>query len=340
MSAKYEAILWNPQKRNYDLILWGLILLYFVLFSVFQAIFHPTFTPETLLIRGTGTLALLMLHIILVIGPLCRINAQFLPLLYNRRHLGVSMFLIAAVHGIFSILQFHLLGNVNPLISIFTSNGQYDSLAQFPFQVLGFFALIILFLMAVSSHDFWLKNLGPRFWKSMHMLVYIAYGLIISHVLLGVIQVEDSPVLITLLGVGMLTIIGLHIYAAILERRREQQLTKLDQEGFMWVGEVDDIAEDRAKVVFAAGENIAIFKSSGKFYAVNNVCKHQNGPLGEGKIVDGCITCPWHGYQYLPETGQAPPPFTEKVSTYTVKVIDQQVWVNPKPLPEDTRVEV
>jgi nitrite reductase/ring-hydroxylating ferredoxin subunit len=30
----------------------------------------------------------------------------------------------------------------------------------------------------------------------------------------------------------------------------------------------------------------------------------QNGPLGEGRIVDGCITCPWHGYQYRPDTGR------------------------------------
>mgnify|MGYP003753304843 CR=1 FL=1 len=48
---------------------------------------------------------------------------------------------------------------------------------------------------------------------------------------------------------------------------------------------------------------------------MHNVCKHQMGPLGEGKIIDGCITCPWHGYQYLPANGQSPPPFTEMVKT-------------------------
>ncbi|MCB0599501.1 MAG: Rieske (2Fe-2S) protein, partial [Phaeodactylibacter sp.] len=59
-------------------------------------------------------------------------------------------------------------------------------------------------------------------------------------------------------------------------------------------------------------------------------------PLGEGKIVDGCITCPWHGYQYRPEDGQSPPPFTEKVATYDVKVVDGKVYVNPEPYPEGT----
>ncbi len=338
MSVKYEAVLWNRQKRVYDLILWGGILLYALVFGAFHMTLHPNFTPETLLIRTTGSLAFLMLHIILIIGPLCRLSPRFLPLLYNRRHFGVSMFLIAAVHGIFSILQFHSLGNVNPLVSVFISNGDYDTLMQFPFQVLGFFALLILFVMAVSSHDFWLKNLGPKFWKSMHMLVYIAYGLIMCHVLLGVIQVEDSPVLLLLLGVGMVSVIGLHLWAGILERRRENVLDNPNLEGWSWAGTPDDIEEDRARMVIAEGENIAIFKSKGQLYAINNVCKHQNGPLGEGKIVDGCVTCPWHGYQYLPENGQSPPPFTEKVATYDLKIVDGQIWVNPNPHPEGTPV--
>ena len=92
----------------------------------------------------------------------------------------------------------------------------------------------------------------------------------------------------------------------------------------------------RAKIISANGERIAIFKYDGKLSAVSNVCKHQNGPLGEGKIVDGCITCPWHGYQYLPQNGQSPPPFKERVSTYDVRLEKNTVWLNPKPYPEGT----
>jgi methionine sulfoxide reductase heme-binding subunit len=73
-----------------------------------------------------------------------------------------------------------------------------------------------------------------------------------------------------------------------------------------------------------------------KLFAVHNVCKHQGGPLGEGKILDGCITCPWHGYQYLPQNGQSPPPFKEKVNTYDVKIIDNKVWLNPTPFADGT----
>jgi nitrite reductase/ring-hydroxylating ferredoxin subunit len=70
---------------------------------------------------------------------------------------------------------------------------------------------------------------------------------------------------------------------------------------FIYACEVADIPDNRAQMLIINGENIAIFKYDGKLSAVHNLCKHQNGPLSEGKIIDGCITCPWHGYQYRPE---------------------------------------
>ena len=89
------------------------------------------------------------------------------------------------------------------------------------------------------------------------------------------------------------------------------------------------IPEGRARIV-CAGERIAIFRYDGKISAVSNVCRHQNGPLGEGRVIDGCITCPWHGYQYLPGNGRSPAPFTEKVATFDVLVVGGRVYVNPK----------
>ncbi|MEO7767016.1 MAG: ferric reductase-like transmembrane domain-containing protein, partial [Ferruginibacter sp.] len=154
MSASYQAVGWNRQKKIYDWIIFGCCFTFLSIFISFNLLFNPQVTFETLLIRSTATLAVLLLHVILSIGPLARINKKFLPLLYNRRHLGVTMFFIAATHGAFSIVQFHSLGNVNPIISLFTSNTRFNSLAGFPFQALGFFALVIFFLMAITSHDF------------------------------------------------------------------------------------------------------------------------------------------------------------------------------------------
>lgn len=336
MADHYSPVLWNRQKRLYDVTILGLVTTYLLVFCTLQVVLFPQVTFETILIRATSTLAFLMLHVILIIGPLCRLDPRFLPLLYNRRHLGVSMFVVAAVHGVFSIIQFHTLGNVDPLVSVFTSEPHYGSFSQFPFQPLGFFALLILFVMAATSHDFWLKNLSPRVWKTLHMGVYVAYGLIVLHVLLGIMQQETSPVYAGLLGVGLVTVVGLHLTAAFVGNRRELHPDAAQTDGFVRVCDVDDIAENRAKTLLINGQNIALFRYEGKLAAVSNLCRHQNGPLGEGKIIDGCITCPWHGYQYLPENGQSPPPFTEKVETYAVRCVGTAVWLNPQPNPPGT----
>jgi sulfoxide reductase heme-binding subunit YedZ len=336
MSVGYAAVGWNRQKKIYDWIIFGFCLLYLITFIVLTAIFNPDYTFETILIRSTSTLAVILLHIILTIGPLARLNKKFLPLLYNRRHLGVTMFCISAVHGIFSIMQFHSLGNVSPIVSLFTSNTNFNSVSGFPFQALGFFALIILFLMAITSHDFWLHNLSPKIWKTLHMFVYLAYGLIVMHVMLGVIQYETHPVFVILISLGAVWLITLHLITGTKEVKKDREKFSPAAEGFVYVGETNVFEEGRAKIFCVDKERIAVYKHENKLYAIHNVCKHQGGPLGEGKLVDGCITCPWHGYQYLPHNGQSPPPFKEKVSTYDVRVSKGKVFLNPTAFAEGT----
>jgi len=339
MGLDYQLVLWNKHKKTYDKVVALYMLIYIVLFASITIIFNSETSIETLVIRAFGSLAIVMLHIILVIGPLSRLNSKFLPILYNRRHLGVSMFIAALIHGGFSIFQFHAFGDVNPIYSLFTSNMDYNSLTNFPFQVLGFFALLILFTMASTSHDFFLKNLSPSIWKRLHMLVYLAYALIIGHVFLGAFQQETSPFTIGFLLIGFIVIGSLHIITAFKESKIDNVKAKKDTEGWLKVCDINEIEEDKAKIFTVNNERIAIFKYKGKLSAVHNVCKHQGGPLGEGKIIDGCITCPWHGYQYLPHNGQSPPPFTEKVATYELKLLKRIVYINPDALEEGTEVK-
>jgi len=339
MSVQYQAIGWNRQKRIYDAILAAAVLAYLAIFVGAGSVVHPQATIETLLIRALGTAALLLLHIVLSIGPLCRLSTRFLPLLYNRRHLGVTTFLLGLAHGTFAIIQFHSLGNVNPLVSVFVSNRRYGSLAEFPFQALGLFALLILFTMAATSHDFWLRNLSAPVWKRLHMLVYAAYGLLITHVTLGALQSERSPVLAVTLALGFLTVLSLHLAAARRERRTDEHVPPIDNDGFVDVCGADEIPEKRAVIVSVSGERVAVFRYDGKVSAISNVCQHQNGPLGEGRIIDGCVTCPWHGYQYRPEDGASPAPFPEKVPTFCAQVRDGRVLVHPRPNLPGTRVE-
>lgn len=337
MSLEYSAVFWNRDKKLYDLILAFGVLSYLGVFIAAGALLFPAITVETLLIRGFGTLALILLHVILAIGPLCRLRPAFLPLLYNRRHLGVTMFCFALAHGVFALIQFHSGGDVNPLVSLLTSHTSWVRAGAFPFQPLGMGALLILFAMAATSHDFWLHNLTAPVWKSLHMLVYAAYAMVAAHVGFGALQSENSPVLTTLFGAGMFCLTGLHLAAAAKERAVDSEIR--GGEGFVEVCRVGDIPEKRARIVKLSGERVAVFRYDGKVSAVSNVCEHQNGPLGEGKIVAGCITCPWHGYQYLPDSGASPPPFTEKIPTYQCRVEGGRIFVHPAPHPPGTRLE-
>jgi methionine sulfoxide reductase heme-binding subunit len=329
MSVQYKAILWNRQKKIYDAVLAAGVLIYIGLFVGLGALVHPNATAETLLIRAFGTASLLLLHIILCIGPLCRLSPRFLPLLYNRRHLGVTMFLLALMHGGFALVQFHAFGDLNPLVSVLVSNQRFDSVSAFPFQQAGLAALLILFLMAATSHDFWLHTLTPAVWKRLHMLVYVAYALLIAHVLLGALQSERSPVLAGVLAIGMAVVVTLHLAAGGKEGRKHK---RVEGGEFIDVCDVSSIPEKRAVVVNVAGERVAVFRYDGQVSAISNVCRHQNGPLGEGRIVDGCVTCPWHGYQYDPKTGASPPPFTDKVPTYRTRVCNGRVLVDARPV--------
>src|SRR5882757_1892600 len=282
MSHQYVAVGWNRQKRVYDIVLLAGIASYLGIFIALGNLLFPFATAETLIIRAAGSAAFLLLHIVLCIGPLCRLDSRFLPLLYNRRHLGVATFLLGAVHGVFGIIQFHSLGDKNPLVSLLTANRNFANLAEFPFQQLGFFALVILFFMAATSHDFWLRNLTPPVWKSLHMLVYVAYGLLVAHVTLGALQSETSPILAAALIMGAGTVVSLHLVAAGRERRIDQARQQAAGDGFVEVCKVDRISEKCATIVPLSGERVAVFRYDGKVSAISNVCQHQNGPLGEG----------------------------------------------------------
>lgn len=337
MGVAYQWVQWNKHKKIYDLIICSSISLYLIIFTGITLFNNSEVTFETTIIRAFGSLAILLLHLILLIGPLCRLNKRFLPLLYNRRHLGVSMFLAALIHGGFALFQFHALGNTNPIYALFTSNPDYTSFTNFPFQVLGFLALLILFAMASTSHDFYLKNLSPTVWKKIHMLVYLAYLLIIFHVFLGSLQQESSLFTIGLFFFGFLAVSTFHLTAAFRERNINKSRSK-NSGRWLRVCEVGDIKQGRAKIFTLDDQKVAIFRYDNKLSAVDNFCKHQGGPLGEGKIIDGCITCPWHGYQYYPHNGQSPPPFTERIKTFPLQLKGETIYLNPQAYAEGTEI--
>lgn len=340
MAATYKPVLWNAHKRIYDTILIAGIAAYLATFiAVGYATADSANTSlEIITISALGACAFFMLHIVLAIGPLARLSPKFLPLLYNRRHLGVALFIVAAAHAVYATIWYHGFGVINPLVSLFVSNPRYDAIGAFPFESLGVMGLVVLFLMAATSHDFWLNNLSPAVWKTLHMLIYPAYGSVVLHVLLGAASGHGgSPLYVWAVAAGFAIIVGLHITAGIMQSGRDAATRRNLDGDWIDAGTVADIPEKRARrITTPAGHQIAIFKYDGKVSAISNVCAHQMGPLAEGCIKDGLVTCPWHGWQYDPATGRSPAPYTEKVETFAVRVNDGRVFVAAKPNPKGT----
>ena len=338
MSVGYEAVVWNTAKHRYDAILIAAVVIYLSAFMMIGAALKPPQNaPEwiDLRIRAFGTCAFLMLTIILCIGPLARLNPKFLPLLYNRRHFGVLTFLVALVHGLSVVEWFAAHDALRSLADELTNWPNYLKFIGFPYKTLGIIALLVLFLMASTSHDYWLNFLTPPVWKALHMALYGAYAILVVHVALGIMQRDYSPAIPILLAVCFATVATLHILAALRERKGDRGSAATD--GWLMVGPPDSIADKRAKIVSApGGERIAVFRDGNEVGAVSNLCAHQNGPVGEGCIIKGLVTCPWHGYQYRLKDGCAPPPFTEKLATYPVRLRAGMIEVDPNPLPPGT----
>lgn len=346
MSVGYRAVQWNSHKRWYDAVAAGLVVAFIASFIGLSSVLHTgehAIAGPVLLIRATGACAIILLHVALCIGPAARLDRRFLPLLANRRHLGVLTFLVGLVHAVLILGYYHGFGDDNPVVSLlsnsFTGPADLLSVRRFPFELLGGAALAILFMLAATSHDFWLKNLSPGTWKRIHMLVYGAYALLIAHVALGALQSGRAWPAAVSLCAGAAIVCSLHIATGLRETRRDRAVAR-QHDPWIDAGAVADIPESRARTVAApGGERIAVFKHNGAISAVTNVCRHQGGPLGEGKVVDGCITCPWHGWQYRPHDGCSPPPFTEKIATYQVRVVAGRVHVNPRALAPGTPVK-
>lgn len=347
MSVRYMPVLWNRNKLFYDAVLLVAIGLYLYVFIQVAPGFEDVSRPidgAILRMRAFGSCAFLMLTVILCIGPLARLDRRFLPLVYNRRHFGVMAAGIAAVHANYVLGWYFSFSPTERYVALLSSNTSYGQILGFPFEALGIAALLILFVLAATSHDFWLRFLTPPVWKALHMSIYAAYALVVLHVALGALQAPGDPVFTALVTVSVMMVSGLHFACGRMEAARERGArtakAALENAGWVTAGEIDEIDEDCAKVVTLEGdERVAIFRYDGKLSAITNVCAHQNGPLGEGKVFSGCVTCPWHGFQYNLADGRAPAPFTEKISTYRLELIGSTILLDPIAQPPGTHVE-
>ncbi len=89
------------------------------------------------------------------------------------------------------------------------------------------------------------------------------------------------------------------------------------------------VAAGSGKLFEVDGHRVAVFNLNGEFFAIDDICTHEEASLSDGAIDNDTVECPWHGALFNIKTGAAlTMPAVTAVRTYAVKVEGDQVWVD------------
>jgi len=99
---------------------------------------------------------------------------------------------------------------------------------------------------------------------------------------------------------------------------------------FVTVATTDEVKPGERMVVEIGRHWIALFNVDGSYYAIEDVCTHDDGPLAEGKLEDCVIECPRHGAKFDIRTGKVlAAPALVDVPTYQVRVVGDAIQIAP-----------
>jgi nitrite reductase (NADH) small subunit len=97
---------------------------------------------------------------------------------------------------------------------------------------------------------------------------------------------------------------------------------------FLRAAAKDEVSPGMIRELEVGDKVIALANVEGKFFAVNNVCPHRGGPLGEGELDRQVVTCPWHGWQFDVTNGQLLTNAAITLACYPVEVRGEDVFVD------------
>ena len=98
------------------------------------------------------------------------------------------------------------------------------------------------------------------------------------------------------------------------------------QTAWVDVGKLDDIPRQGARCVTIGDMTIAIFRTvDDQIYALEDKCPHKNGPLSQGIVHDGCVTCPLHNWVISLQTGEAQGADEGAAKSFPVRLQDKTI---------------
>src|ERR1044071_6850369 len=96
---------------------------------------------------------------------------------------------------------------------------------------------------------------------------------------------------------------------------------------FVPVGKLSGLPAESVMEVMVAGRPYAICHVGGAVHALDGVCLHRGGPLGQGQIHEGRVVCPFHLWEFDCRTGEYDFDAAKRVATYEVRVQDNEIFV-------------
>lgn len=118
--------------------------------------------------------------------------------------------------------------------------------------------------------------------------------------------------------------------AAIAGERSMFNYTTLDETGveFVEIAPVEELANGQRLFVEIADRPIVMFNIAGQFFAIGDVCTHDDGPLGDGDLEGYNIVCPRHGAEFDVRTGKVMQmPAVVDIPAYPVQVREGVLWI-------------
>lgn len=107
-------------------------------------------------------------------------------------------------------------------------------------------------------------------------------------------------------------------------------------EEFTLAAPLRNIPEEGSLVVRLEGNTIALFRTGGTVYAVDNRCPHMGFPLDRGSVHDCILTCHWHHARFDLTSGGTFDQFADDVRSFPVEVRGEDVWVDLAPQSDPT----
>ncbi|HUE71756.1 MAG TPA: Rieske 2Fe-2S domain-containing protein, partial [Pirellulaceae bacterium] len=102
-------------------------------------------------------------------------------------------------------------------------------------------------------------------------------------------------------------------------------------DGFSFACREEQIVDGQGFAAAIAGQEIALFRVGERIIAIDNACPHEGGPLSQGTIESGVVTCPWHGWTFNPCTGCSLDPPGKEVATHQVRLEGGNVYIFVRP---------